>query len=384
MILGIDGSNVRGGGGITHLSEMLQSADPKLHGFNKVVLWGGSKTLTQIEDRNWLIKAHDPILDRGLVYRVFWQKFRLKALATQRGCNLLFVPGGSDASGFKPLVTMSQNMLPFEWDELKRFGLSWITMKMLLLRFTQSKTFHHANGVIFLTEYAQLGVQKVTKKLSCKTTIIPHGINSRFFSTPRLQKTPQEFSKGNPCRLLYVSIVDPYKHQWHLCEAVAKLRQEGIFLTMDLIGPPSVAMRVLEKTLAQVDPRSEFIKYHGAVKYEDLHEFYISADIGVFASSCENMPNILLENMAAGLPIACSNMGPMPEILGDAGIYFSPDNPSEIADALRQLINSDAIRHHFAKAAFERACFFSWQSCGDRTFQFLADTARDYAPTHDR
>jgi glycosyltransferase involved in cell wall biosynthesis len=88
--------------------------------------------------------------------------------------------------------------------------------------------------------------------------------------------------------------------------------------------------------------------------------------------------------MAAGLPIACSNMGPMPEILGDAGVYFSPDNPNEIADALRQLINSDALRRNFAKAAFEKARSYSWQSCGNKTFQFLAEIASDYKSTRDQ
>jgi glycosyltransferase involved in cell wall biosynthesis len=51
------------------------------------------------------------------------------------------------------------------------------------------------------------------------------------------------------------------------------------------------------------------------------------------------MPNILLEAMAAGLPIACSNRGPMPEVLGTAGLYFNPENPAEIACAIRTVID---------------------------------------------
>ena len=59
--------------------------------------------------------------------------------------------------------------------------------------------------------------------------------------------------------------------------------------------------------------------------HDDLHQKYLDADLGLFASSCENMPNILLETMGAGLPIACSNRQPMPEILKNGGEYFDPE-----------------------------------------------------------
>jgi glycosyltransferase involved in cell wall biosynthesis len=93
----------------------------------------------------------------------------------------------------------------------------------------------------------------------------------------------------------------------------------------------------------------------------------------VFASSCENLPNILLEAMASGLPIACSNRLPMPEVLGPAGVYFDPLRPRQIEDALRQLFHDAQLRRHLAVAAFERAGQFSWSDCARDTFRFLAD-----------
>jgi hypothetical protein len=155
MILGIDASNLRAGGGVTHLVEFLRAADPQVHGFERVIVWGCAATLSKIEEQYWLCKVHDPLLDRGLPYRVFWQHFRLKKLAKHVGCDVLFVPGGSDASGFKPMVTMSRSLLPFEWREMRRYGLSWLSLKLALLRFTQSTTFRKANAVIFLTQYAR-------------------------------------------------------------------------------------------------------------------------------------------------------------------------------------------------------------------------------------
>ena len=75
---------------------------------------------------------------------------------------------------------------------------------------------------------------------------------------------------------------------------------------LELIGMQAEGMQRLKSTLDKIDPQRKFIKFYGAMPYEKLNEFYGGADIGLFASSCENMPNILVENMAAGLPIACS------------------------------------------------------------------------------
>jgi glycosyltransferase involved in cell wall biosynthesis len=372
LTIGIDASNIRGGGGVTHLVELLRAANPADHGFSKIIVWSGSKTLALLEDRDWLVKTHDPLLDRSLFKRVCWQRFRLKHLAMSAGCDLLFLPGGTDASGFRPMVTMSRNLLPFKWREMLRYGVSLTTIRLALLRITQTRTFRKADGVIFLTQYAREAVLKVTGSLAGKIAVVSHGIHSRFRLPPRPQRSPREFTEKDPCRILYVSIIDQYKHQWYVAEAVARLRSDGLAVLLELIGPAyGPSLRRLRRTLASFDSYELFIRYLGAVDPDKLHERYKSADVGVFASSCENMPNILLEGMACGLPIACSKCGPMPEVLGGAGVYFGPESPAEIADALRQLILSPELRQQKAQRAFERAQQFSWTLCSEETFGFL-------------
>jgi glycosyltransferase involved in cell wall biosynthesis len=61
----------------------------------------------------------------------------------------------------------------------------------------------------------------------------------------------------------------------------------------------------------------------------------------------------------------------MPELLGDAGIYFDPEQPEEIAAAIRQLIASPDLRAEKARAAYQRAQALSWARCADETFDFL-------------
>lgn len=376
MILGIDASNIRVGGGVTHLAELLRVAEPTAYSFSKVIVWGGQQTLSRIEDRPWLLKSHQALLDKSLSYRTFWQRFKLDGLVRQVGCDLLFVPGGSHAGDFRPMVTMSQNLLPFEWQELRRWGWSLFVLKWMLLRWTQSHTFRRAAGLIFLTQYARDIVMRTISTTAGETTIIPHGIDERFTYPPRDQLGIDRYSADRPFRILYVSIVDMYKHQWKVAEAVAQLKKCGLPVMLDLVGssyPPALAR--LKQTISQVDPSGEFIQYAGAVPHAELHKRYAQADLCLFASSCENMPNILLEGMASGLPIACSNRGPMPEVLGDAGVYFDPEDATDMARALRELIDSPTLRARLAKASFERVQVYSWRRCASETFDFLARIA---------
>lgn len=377
LTVGIDAANLRRGGGVTHLVELLRAARPEDQGIERVVIWGGGHTLDAVDDRPWLDKQRLTALDKGLLHRSLWQRYRLSQVAREAGCDVLFVPGGNFAGNFHPVVTMSRNMLPFEWHELKRYGWSIFTLKLLLLRLTQSRSYKKAEGLIFLTDYACQGVLKVTGKLPGETCTIPHGLNPRFIQAPKMQRPIEDYDFAKPYRVLYVSIIDQYKHQWVVVEAVAALRQLGIPVVLDMVGPafPS-ALKRLNDTVNRLDPNNDWAFYHGAIPFDKVHYQYSQADLGLFASSCENMPNILLETMASGLPIACSNQGPMPEVLGAGGLYFDPEQAEQITRALRQLIESPQLRADLSQVSYRQAQQYSWRRCADETFKFLVSIAQ--------
>ena len=208
--------------------------------------------------------------------------------------------------------------------------------------------------------------------------MIPHGITDDFRRLPQRQQSIAAYSWSRPFRWLYVSHVDVYKHQWHVVEAVAFLRQKNIPVALDLVGsaPYLPALRRLQEVMRCVDPQQNFIHYHGPVLYSQLANYYHQADGFVFASSCETFGQILLEAMASGLPIACSEQSAMPEVLGDAGVYFDPEDPQAITGALYCLMMDAEKRERCSRVAYERAFDYSWEHCANETFRFIAEVAQ--------
>ena len=375
--IGIDASNIRIGGGVTHLLELLSAIDPEEMQVSHIYIWASEKTLSALPQASWIKKINPPMLNKGLLYRIWWQVRYLSAAVRDAQCDILFVPGGSYVGSFHPTVTMSQNLLPFEWEMIRKMGFSIRALKFIVLRKIQAFSFQRSDGVIFLTQYAKNAVLKVTGSLLGKTTIIAHGLNTRFAYRPKTQLPITQFTFEQPYRLLYVSTVDVYKNQLELIDAVNDLRGRGYPLALTMIGPGEAgALQKLKNRLHQVDPKGLWAHYLGAVPYQDLHSEYQQADLGVFPSRCETFGMTVLEKMAIGLPIACSQESSMSDVLEDAGVYFDPQSPLSIAAAIEQLLLDPALRAEQQTLGHQIAQQYTWTQCAKKTVAFFHELVK--------
>jgi glycosyltransferase involved in cell wall biosynthesis len=105
----------------------------------------------------------------------------------------------------------------------------------------------------------------------------------------------------------------------------------------------------------------ESVELTGYLLHDDLPQRFAGALAFVFASSCENCPNTLLEAMACGVPVVTSNRSTLPEIVGDAGLTVDPQDIVAVAQTLRRVLTDDAHRAELAQASRARAQYFSWE-----------------------
>ena len=188
------------------------------------------------------------------------------------------------------------------------------------------------------------------------------------------EKSLSEFNFNTPFKFLYISSVVQYKHQSNVVEVIAKMRNNKFPVSLTMVGEigDKKTGELLTKKISFVDPNGEFITWEKNIGLNYIAEFYHSTDAFVFASSCENMPNILIEAMASGLPIACSNFNPMPEFIENACIYFNPTRINEIEQALLELITNKDLRSNISQKSFECSKKYNWNLCADKTFDFLS------------
>ena len=376
--IGIDASNLNYGGGKAHLIELLRFADPKKHNFQKIIVWSTQKTLDEIDDKAWIVKKSAFMRFENLIYRFFWQYFIFSKKAIKESCDIIFIPGGIYLGNFHPIITMCQNLLPFQKEECARYKITLQRLKLFFLRLIQKKSFKQADGVIFLHNYAKKIVKKSIGKLSGKTEIIPHGINSKV----NLKKNRNY--KKKKIRILYVSHIEVYKHQWNVIEAISMLRDKNNLITLDLVGTTGSAIKKLNDTIKKYDPDSQWVFYRNHIPYDKIHLVYQKFDYGIFASSCENLPGTLLEMIYSGMTIACSNYSPMPQILGNRGFYFDPLKSKSIASAIYKMVNVDAKKKNIISDKYfnKYRSLYNWRKNTDRTFYFLNKFAKNKKNNH--
>ena len=364
----IDASNIISGGGLTHLKEFIKHANPKEYGFDNVVLWSSTKTLDRIENKEWLKKLSHPFLNKSYIHRFIWKYFVLKPALTED--DVLFIPGTGYLNTKATVVTMCRNLLPIDKSEMNRFYPSLKWLRYWLLRNQHFNAYKNADGVIFLNNYC---IDALPNKISSRiqsSEVIPHGLNKSFKES---RKT--DYSSDGEYHFIYLSRVNLYKHQWVVAKAVYELKDEGYPVRLTLAGgkdgPGSEKLKDVINLYEDNHTNTVLIK--DLIPYEELPEFYREADIFIFASSCETFGNILLEAMGVGLPIACSEVSSMQELLCDAGVYFDPEDVNSVKDALKKLLKDEYLRKELGNKAAELSNSYSWEKSSNQTLQFIAE-----------
>ena len=376
MIIGIDASRNRSGGTFAHMVGLISELDAESHGINKIHVWSHKNLLDEIPDKPWLVKHNPKFLEKNIFMQLIWQRFLFKKELKQNKCMLVFNTTASSIGTFKPNVTLSQDMLPFEPGEMERYKFGLGRLRLFFLKILYVRALRFSSAVIFLTHYASHMIQKVTGPIK-NSEIIPHGVNDSF----RNIKIQREWKKGSikEIKCVYISSTAPYKHQWNVVRAIKLLREKDYPLTLTLVGGGSgFAQKRLEDEIKLSDPNGTFVTQYSFIHIDNIPMILSESDLFVFASSCENMPVTLIEGMASGLPIACSDRGPMPEVLGDGGVYFNPDEPASIADAIEKLIEDEDLRLRGIEISKQISNAYLWQINSKKTFNFLVETLKNF------
>ena len=371
MKIVINALSARIGGGQTYLKNLLAHL-PKAPDLEVLVYAPASVSLP--EDRR-IRRCSSWWPTRNPLLRTLWEKFALPRVLSRECAQVLFCPGGVVATevprGCKT-VTMFRNMIPFDPEAMKRVAPGVQRLRNTILRRVMLRSMAQADLTIFISDHARRVIEGLVRVRNPVT--ISHGIGAAFRTHGRSLSRPAWLPEGD--YLLYVSRFDVYKHQFEVASAFAQLppdlrrRYKLLF-----VGEADTASAERVKELARQQGLADRILLVGPIAYAELPMAYHHAAVNLFASSCENCPNILLEALGAGRPVLSSNVMPMPEFGGDAVAYFSPTDAASIADALLRVLGDEARKVELAAAAVRRSADFDWATTSRATWHNIMSTA---------
>jgi glycosyltransferase involved in cell wall biosynthesis len=168
--------------------------------------------------------------------------------------------------------------------------------------------------------------------------------------------------------VLSVSALTPHKNIGALIDAIRFLRSSHPDVRLVVPGNPSAHGEVLARHAKKVGVESN-VRFPGWVSPGELEGLYRAARCFAFASVREGFGLPLLEAMARGVPVACSNVSALPEIAGDAAVYFDPHVPAEIAGALARVLDDESFAQELAARGKARQRQFTWKRTAEETLQ---------------
>ena len=373
----IDALSARQGGGQTYLLNLLNylPTDIPLQIF---LLASKRLALYRPDPRIRRLQIFWPTENPFL--RVIWQRIALPQALRNLNVDVFFCPGGVISTKIPAnclTVTMFRNMLPFDQWQRVRYPFGYMRIRNWLLEISMLRSMTTADLVIFISNYARRVIESSAPGSIKQSVVIPHGVGGEFRRNGGPLSRPDWLSHNN--YLLYVSTVDIYKAQLEVVRAYAMLRQlrPSTQEKLLLVGP--VNNSAYAKHLQLEIERSgltNWVLMCGSVPYRDLPALYQNALVNIFASESENCPNILLESLAAGRPVLCSSLPPMPEFGGDAPLYFNPRVPEELARKLVSVLDNPARLETLGKRAAYRALEYDWRESADRTWTAIYNLTR--------
>lgn len=167
-------------------------------------------------------------------------------------------------------------------------------------------------------------------------------------------RTPYSNNSNN---LLFLSRVEKYKGVYELLDSFIILQRNNNNLTLTIAGN-GVALNELKKTVK--DKSIENVFFPGYVEGKEKADIMNKADVFVFPSYAEGMPNAILEALAFGLPIVTSNVGGIPDIFVNEKMGFMIDDisPSNIAKQVKELIGNKTLCENISAYNIENSTKF--------------------------
>jgi glycosyltransferase involved in cell wall biosynthesis len=295
--------------------------------------------------------------------RLVWEQFCLPAQAALHKLDVLFSPGfTSPLLTFRcPKVTVIHDLQHVRQPENFRPAelAAWRALVWISARFSQH--------VVTVSQSSKRDIMEAYGLPAGRVTVIPHGVEEAFFDPAAAPAVGRALAVPY---LLSVSTIHPHKNWSRWLEAYGQLAAEGCAHHLVIAGLRGNYYEKLRKLIEQRRLEGR-VHITGWLPRPELLALFRHADALVFPSTFEGFGMPVLEAMAAGVPVACSDIAPLRELAAEAALFFDPYSPGSIAGAVRSLVQDSGLRRRLTEQGRRHAARFTWRRAARETLAVL-------------
>lgn len=187
---------------------------------------------------------------------------------------------------------------------------------------------------------------------------------------------------GGPPSLLYVGGLSPHKNLGALIAAVGRLRRDPVLADLhlvivgDIAGDSFFSAHRSLRAVVAASGLERAVHFVGYVPDDELLPYYRRATALVLPSFAEGFGLPAVEALACGTPVVASTGGALPEVVGNAGLFFDPQDAAGLDWALRRVLTDPGLRADLARRGPARAARFSWERTARLTLAACDEVAR--------
>jgi glycosyltransferase involved in cell wall biosynthesis len=187
-------------------------------------------------------------------------------------------------------------------------------------------------------------------------------------SEPPLEGSARKPKAVNEPFIMHVGSPFPHKNVERLIDAFARLKEKHPDLQLVLIGKKEQYFEKLE-AYAKKTPVYSSIIFTGFVSDAELKWLYQHAEAYVLPSLSEGFGLVGLEAMAHGCPLVSSNATCLPEIYGDAAIFFNPTDTNDLTTKIDVIISDKSLQRGLIKKGYVQLKKYSWKRMAEQTLE---------------